>query len=92
MNMIYTKEDLGCYFDGAYGFEYNAQRVVDYAKEHHGYIPENIDTEDIDAVVWQVDDATHHLNDNTERPPNTYWAWEGGDFGLWEYDEEGELK
>lgn len=85
--MTYTMKDLGCYFDGAFGFVYNVQRLVNFAQEYHGYTPEDIDSEDIDAVVWQMDDATHHLNDNTERPPNTYWSWEGGDFGLWLYCE-----
>ena len=85
--MTYTMKDLGCFFDGAFGFEYNAHRVIDYATEYHGYISKDIDTEDVDAIVWEMDDAMHHLNDNTERPPNTYWNWEDGDFGLWLYCE-----
>ena len=85
--MTYTMKDLGCYFDGAYGFEYNAQRLLEFASNSHGYTPEDIDSEDIDAIVWEMDDVTHYLNDNTERPPNTYWNWEDGDFGLWLYCE-----
>lgn len=85
--MTYTMKDLGCYFDGAFGFVYNAQRLVDYAEEYHGYTPEATDWDDLDAIVVAVDEAEAHLNDNTERPPSTYWSWEDGDFGLWLYCE-----
>jgi len=80
--MTYTMKDLGCYFDGAYGFEYNAQRLIDFAIEH-GYTPPATDWDDLDDIVETVDDAEAYLNEHTERPPNTYWSWEDGDFGLW---------
>ena len=89
----YTREDIGCYFDAAFGFEYNAKRLIDFAMEH-GYTPHyetDIDGDHLDALVHEMDDAEAYLNDNTKRPPNTFWAWQEGDFGLWEYDEEGEL-
>jgi len=90
--MTYTMKDLGCYFDGAYGFEYNAKRVIDFAIEYHGYVLQHyendIDSEDIEVLVWEADDAEAHLNDNTERPSNAHWGWENGDFGLWLYCEQ----
>lgn len=88
--MTYTMRDLGCYFDGAYGFEYNANRVIDLAMEHD-YVPHyetDIDGDHLDALFSEVDDAEAHLNDNTERPPNTYWGWIDGDFGLWLHCEQ----
>ena len=80
--MTYTMKDLGCYFDGAYGFEYNAQRLLGFASNSHGYTPKDVG-DDPDAIVWEVEDVEAYLNDNTERPPNTYWGWAEGDFGLW---------
>jgi hypothetical protein len=87
--ITYTMKDLGCYFDGGFGFMYNAQRVVGFAEEHHGYTPTitDWDEDDLESIVEAVDDAEAYLNDNTERPPNTYWSWEEGDFGLWLYCE-----
>ena len=94
MKMIYTKEDLGCYFNAAFGFEYNARRVIDFAYEH-GWDATDLNAEemkDLDSLVWFTDDAIEYMNETTKKPDNTFWAWEEGDFGLWEYDEEGELK
>lgn len=89
--MTYTMKDLGCYFDSAYGFEYNAQRLIEFATDDHGYVPHyevGIDGDQIEALAHEADDAEAHLNDNTERPPNTYWGWEDGDFGLWLHCEQ----
>jgi len=90
--MKYKKKDTGCYFDGAFGFEFNAGRIIDLAIEH-GYTPhyQAENGEDLDALVYEIDEAIEYLNVETERPDNIFWAWEDGDFGLWEYDEEGEL-
>jgi hypothetical protein len=30
----YTDDDVGCYFDGAFGFDYNAKRILEFAAEH----------------------------------------------------------
>ena len=32
--MKYTIEDIGCYFDGAYGYEHNALRLLMLAGSH----------------------------------------------------------
>jgi len=87
--MIYTREDIGCYFDSAFGFEFNAGRIIDLAIEH-GYTPhyQAENGEDLDALVYEIDDAEAYLNENTTTPDNTYWSWEDGDFGLWMYCEE----
>ena len=86
--MIYTTEDIGCYFDGAFGFVFNAGRVIDLAIEH-GYTPHYLaeNGEDLDALVWEMEDAQDYLNDHTIESDNTYWSWEDGDFGLWMYCE-----
>ena len=86
----YTKEDIGCYFDGAFGFDFNAKRLIDFAV-NLGFKDQPIDYEDPDDLVWLCDAAEEWLNDNTTRPDNTHWSWEDGDFGLWQYDEDGEL-
>ena len=94
--MNYTSEDIGCYFDGAFGFEYNALRLL-FLAGSHGFTYTTIDLtnpsdEDYELFLQEVDDAEKYLNDNTTRPENTFWSWEDGDFGLWQYDEDGELR
>ena len=61
MRMIYTKEDLGCYFNAAFGFEYNARRMIDFAYEH-GWDATDLNAEemkDLDSLVWFTDDTIH---------------------------------
>jgi hypothetical protein len=89
----YTREDIGCYFDGAFGFEYNTRRIIEFAYQH-GWDATELNADemtDLDVLVCFVDEAIEYLNVATERPDNIHWSWEEGDFGLWEYDEEGEL-
>lgn len=84
--MTYTMKDLGCYFDGAFGFVCNAERVIDFAEEYHGFTYEGpLSVNEIEHLVDLMDEAIAHLNENTERPPSTYWMLENGDFGLWLY-------
>ena len=95
----YTKQDIGCYFGSAFGFDHNTLRVLDLAKQHGfndwssrleqaAYSPNGIKGDDFDEWVLTIDRAMDYLNDNTTRPDNTYWMCEDGDFGLWEYCEE----
>tara|TARA_R110002012_G_scaffold104713_1_gene245342 strand:+ start:341 stop:634 length:294 start_codon:yes stop_codon:yes gene_type:complete len=93
----YTLDDIGCYFDGAYGFEHNGLRLLAMAG-WHGFksTPINLSgitftDDDYEQFIEEVNDAETFLNEHTTRPDNTYWSWEDGDFGLWQYDEEGEL-
>ena len=89
----YTREDMGCYFDAAFGFEYNTRRIIEFTYQH-GWDATDLNAEemtDLDVLICFVDEAIEYLNVETERPDNVFWAWEDGDFGLWEYDEEGEL-
>ena len=93
--MIYTTEDIGCYFDGAFGFEHTGTRVL-YMAGAYGFGWTVIDMEkptddEYETFMYEVDEAEDYLNEHTVRPDNTYWGWADGDFGLWQYDEEGEL-
>ena len=94
--------EIGCYFDGAFGSDHNMLRILDLAKQHDfndwssrleqkAYSPNGLDDDDYDAWVSTIDGAIDFLNDNTNKPDGSYWAWEDGDFGLWMYDDEGEL-
>ena len=93
----YTREDIGCYFDGAFGFDYNGMRVLHLAGAHgFKWTVRDIETpfmedDEYDAFICEVQDAEDYLNEHTTRPDNTHWSWEDGDFGLWQYDEDGEL-
>ena len=91
----YTLDDIGCYFDGAYGFEHNGLRLLMMAGAHgFDWTPIEVDNPSDDAYeefIEEVNDAETFLNEHTTRPDNTHWSWEDGDFGLWQYDEEGEL-
>ena len=93
----YTENDCGCYFDGAFGFEHNAKRLLEFAAKH-GFTYTASHIADLDSLVWLVDAAEEWLNENTLRPPFIegrreyfiHWGWYDGDFGLWKYDEDGE--
>ena len=78
----YTDEDVGCYFDGAWGFERNAKRVIDFAEDHDfscewdtladvdfTALTLDMTDEQFDTLVWLVDAAEEWLNENTLRPP-----------------------
>jgi len=78
----YTDDDVGCYFDGAFGFAYNAKRLIDLAHEHGclftwddladvDFTAVVIDMTDdqFDALVSMADFAEDWLNENTLRPP-----------------------
>jgi hypothetical protein len=82
----YTINDVGCYFDGAFGFEFNAGRIIDLAIEH-GYAPhfQAENGEDEDALAYEMESAEEYLNEMTDRPDSTFWSWQDGDFGLWLY-------
>jgi len=92
----YTENDCGCYFDGAFGFEHNAKRLLEFAGKH-GFT--YTDYEDNFDLVCLVDAAEEWLNENTLRPPFIegirpyfiHWGWSDGDFGLYRYDRDGEL-
>ena len=78
----YTDDDVGCYFDGAWGFERNAKRVIDFAEDHDfscewdtladvdfTALTLDMTDEQFDTLVWLVDAAEEWLNENTLRPP-----------------------
>lgn len=95
----YTNDNIGCHFDGAFGIEHNSLRVIDLAKQHGFtdyssriektvYSPNGLSDDDMDAWFFTLDSALDYLNENTTRPDNSFWAFEDGDFGLWQYCEE----
>lgn len=78
----YTDDDVGCYFDGAWGFARNAKRVIDFAEDHDfscewdtladvdfTALTLDMTDEQFDTLVWLVDAAEEWLNENTLRPP-----------------------
>ena len=78
----YTDDDVGCYFDGAFGFAYNSWRLIDFASEHGftcelgtladvNFMAQVIDLTDdqFDDLVFLSDEAVDWLNENTLRPP-----------------------
>ena len=93
--MQYTLDDIGCYFDGSWGFAHNGLRLLMMAGAHgFDWTPVGLDNPSDDAYeqfIEEVNDAETFLNEHTTRPDNTHWSWEDSDFGLWQYDEEGEL-
>jgi hypothetical protein len=78
----YTDDDVGCYFDGAFGFAYNAWRLINLAHKHEmlcdlgtladvDFTATVIDLTDdqFDLLVTLSDYAVDWLNENTLRPP-----------------------
>lgn len=77
--------EIGCYFNGAFGFEHNAQRIIDFAMDEHNYVPdyEAEDGDHFEALCWEVESVEEFLNEVTKRPEGSFWCWSDGDFGLW---------
>tara|TARA_R100000278_G_scaffold119960_1_gene101886 strand:+ start:1246 stop:1539 length:294 start_codon:yes stop_codon:yes gene_type:complete len=85
--------EVGCYFDGAFGFEYNLRRILDFA-EDLGFTPDlSLEIgEDLDFDVEEMDRAIEWLNDHCRTElgyayESTFWGFMDGDFGLWENDD-----
>lgn len=93
------KFERGCYFDGAYGWYYNTQRVISFAQELGYEWKEPIEFKDseqdleefeMDALVETIDGIGEWLDENTDIGENEHWCFSDGDFGLWLFDENGE--
>ena len=78
---------VGCYFDGAFGFEHNLRRVLEFA-ENRGFTPDlSLEIgEDLDFDIEEMDRAINWLNDHQRSDESTFWGFMDGDFGLWEID------
>ena len=79
----------GCYFDAGFGFDFNAKRIIDFANTLGAEIVMS-DIEDIDALIYDIDEAESYLNAKTIIPENYYWGFYEGDFGVWLNDEDGD--
>ena len=91
------KFEVGCYFDGAFGFYNNAVRIVAFA-EGLGWnspftfeFPDSASDLSDDNHQWLVetiDEIEEWITDNTIHEENESWCWSDGDFGLWAHCEE----
>lgn len=90
MNKDATRREfeLGCYFDGAFGFEHNLKRIIDFA-ENQGFRPDlSLELgEALDFDVEVLDDAENFLNDRCRADDSEAWGWIHGDFGLWTLED-----
>ena len=79
--------EVGCYFDGAFGFEFNLRRVLDFA-ENLGFTPDlSLEIgEDLDFDIEEMDRAIDWMNDHCRPDESTFWGFMDSDFGLWEID------
>ena len=80
--------EVGCYFNGAFGFEFNLRRVLDFA-ESLGFVRDlSLELgEDLDFDIEEMDQAVNWLTDHFRPDESTFWGFMDGDFGLWENDE-----
>ena len=81
--------EVGCYFDGAFGFQYNLGRILEFA-EDLGFTPDlSLEIgEDLDFDVEEMDRAIDWMNDYCLPDESTFWGLIDGDFGLWKIDDE----
>ena len=85
MKKLYTKEDIGCWIDGAFGLDHAASVLA-------GMLPYTILTNEGKKCVnrlrasrisddhWEFDYATELLYDYTAK--DLLWVWEAGDLIL----------
>ena len=102
--MSKTTLEPGCYFDAAFGFDFNAHRILEFALSL-GFEAEDEDLEEfatlqnpamcgpanMDIIVFVLDDIEEYLNENAraeELEDTHYWGFQDGDFGLWAIEEE----
>ena len=85
--------DVGCYFDGAFGFFHNAKRIISFAEElgweniaeelRQLLVMDDYTANELDVLVETIDELEEWLTDNTIHEENEFWCWSDGDFGLW---------
>jgi len=88
-NATTTQEfELGCYFDGAFGFEHNLRRIIAFA-ENKGFRTDlSLELgEDMDFDVGVLDEAENFLNEWCRDDESSAWGWIHGDFGLWTLED-----
>lgn len=79
---MFTRKDLGCWVDGAYGMEHAGQKLASMlSDEHHALCNELLHPEG-EFYSEALDDATAILQEDTEE--GLVWIWEAGDLILTE--------
>jgi hypothetical protein len=87
----FTKDDIGCYFDNARGWDEIHQLVQDFAREHGKVFKfDNINEDHADFPIWQneaTDESEEFLNELTS--DDVYFgSSESGDWGLWPIEDD----
>lgn len=88
---VFTKEDIGCYIDGAYGFDHARQRLaelltcVPQSSRVRQIIAELESEENIDYVYEAIEEALDVLSQYTSE--EVVWMMEAGDLTLMEVEE-----
>jgi hypothetical protein len=89
MLIHFTKRDVGCYADGAYGHDHIRERLADLV-ESVGRRSLALDKLIEDLRNPMSDDASEEEDAldylQTFTAEGVYWAFEGGDLILWEDD------
>ena len=80
---LFTREDIGCYADGAHGFEYVNARAIALATTH-GWEPLVVPPEQVedgvDDLIDASDLAVEYLNERTV--DGLMWGFSDGDLML----------
>ena len=93
MALAYTKKDVGCYIDGAFGEEHRRTKLADMVRdletaemiEQRGYsVVESLSNENVDDISDE-DDALEILQEFTES--GLVWMFEAGDLLLMDESE-----
>lgn len=88
------KFEVGCYFDGSFGFLNNSKRIINFAEGlgwenlaeelRHLSVMEGDEIDmNVELIVETIDELEEWLTDNTEHEEHEHWCWSDGDFGLW---------
>jgi hypothetical protein len=80
MTKQFTKQDIGCIFDGAYGDEFNGQRTMELAQAY-GWDGKILLAND-ENFYEAVEEATQFLNGADLCEEGIYFVWDSGDLLL----------
>lgn len=87
MSVKFGLNQVGCWFDGVFGQEFNDRRVVDLAQEYGFSLPDGMSMEEyLDTDFDPTEEAVDYLN-SLELPEGYAFSWRDGDFGLWSIDD-----
>ncbi len=81
--------ETGVYFDSALRtYEETNREVVEFARREGFEVPTTWDLNDADVLNDATDRAIDFLNDECRDSAHTFWGFEEGDFGLFEYEDD----